>query len=87
METAKVMDYARSLLDAHGDKAEAEAAQKAAAHEARARRTRPRPGARSRRRSARCARRIRGERPSQKVARLLRLRGEVAGVLGRVPYL
>jgi hypothetical protein len=30
METAKVMAYARSLFDAHGDKAEAEAAQKAA---------------------------------------------------------
>ncbi|MCO8144819.1 hypothetical protein NHN26_06220 [Rhodovulum tesquicola] len=34
METAKVMEYARSLLAAHGDKAQAEAAQKAAAHEA-----------------------------------------------------
>ncbi|MGC9419701.1 hypothetical protein [Rhodovulum marinum] len=34
METAKVMEYARSLLNAHGDKAQAEAAQKAAAHEA-----------------------------------------------------
>lgn len=34
METAKVMEYARSLYEAHGDRAEAEAAQKAAAHEA-----------------------------------------------------
>ncbi|ANB33371.1 hypothetical protein JMM63_18485 [Rhodovulum sulfidophilum] len=33
METAKVMDYARSLLAARGDKAQAEAAQKAAALE------------------------------------------------------
>ena len=29
METAKIAEYARALLDAHGDKAEAEAAQKA----------------------------------------------------------
>lgn len=29
METAKVMEYARSLFTAHGDKAEAEAARKA----------------------------------------------------------
>ncbi|MEX5728092.1 hypothetical protein Ga0609869_001445 [Rhodovulum iodosum] len=34
METAKVMEYARALFDARGDKAEAEAAQKAAGHEA-----------------------------------------------------
>ena len=33
METAKVMEYARSLYDAHGEKAEAEAAQKAASLE------------------------------------------------------
>ena len=29
METVKIAEYARALLDAHGDKAEAEAAQKA----------------------------------------------------------
>ena len=29
MEVAKIAQYARSLYDAHGDKAEAEAAQKA----------------------------------------------------------
>jgi ATP-dependent helicase/DNAse subunit B len=29
METAKVAEYARSLYEAHGDKAEAEAAQRA----------------------------------------------------------
>lgn len=34
METAKIMEYARSLFEAHGDKAEAEAAQKASALEA-----------------------------------------------------
>lgn len=34
MELAKVMEYARSLFEAHGDKAEAEAAQKAAGLEA-----------------------------------------------------
>ncbi|ARE39970.1 hypothetical protein RGUI_1829 [Rhodovulum sp. P5] len=33
METAKVMEYARALYEAHGDKAEAEAAQKAVALE------------------------------------------------------
>ncbi|TCP61609.1 hypothetical protein EV663_10460 [Rhodovulum bhavnagarense] len=33
MESSKVMEYARALFDAHGDKAEAEAAQKAAALE------------------------------------------------------
>ncbi|MGB5214380.1 MAG: hypothetical protein WBN88_12150 [Anderseniella sp.] len=31
METVKIAEYARALLDAHGDKAEAEAAQKASA--------------------------------------------------------
>ncbi|MDU8944558.1 hypothetical protein [Ovoidimarina sediminis] len=31
METSQVMEYARSLYAAHGDKAEAEAAQKAQA--------------------------------------------------------
>lgn len=34
MEMAKVTEYARALFEAHGDKAEAEAAQKAATHEA-----------------------------------------------------
>ncbi|MBK1634255.1 hypothetical protein [Rhodovulum adriaticum] len=34
MEPSKVMDYARALFEAHGDKAEAEAAQKAATLEA-----------------------------------------------------
>lgn len=33
MEMAKITEYARALYDAHGDKAEAEAAQKARAHE------------------------------------------------------
>jgi len=31
MEAVKIAEYARALLDAHGDKAEAEAAQKASA--------------------------------------------------------
>lgn len=34
MNTFKVIDYARQLLAAHGDRAEAEAAQKAASSEA-----------------------------------------------------
>ena len=33
MEIAKITEYARALYDAHGDKAEAEAAQKAKQHE------------------------------------------------------
>lgn len=33
IDLVKITDYARSLLDAHGDKAEAEAAQRAAAAE------------------------------------------------------
>jgi len=33
MDVAKIQDYARQLLEAHGDKAIAEAAQKAAACE------------------------------------------------------
>lgn len=33
MDTSQVMEYARSLFAAHGDKAEAEAAQKAKAAE------------------------------------------------------
>ncbi|MDJ0857763.1 MAG: hypothetical protein QNJ03_01700 [Dinoroseobacter sp.] len=33
METAKITQYARALFEVHGDKAEAEAAQKAKAHE------------------------------------------------------
>lgn len=33
METSKVAEYARALFEAHGDKAEAEAAQKAKHHE------------------------------------------------------
>ena len=33
MEVAKIAQYARSLYNAHGDKAEAEAAQRAKAHE------------------------------------------------------
>ena len=33
METSKISEYARALYDAHGDKAEAEAAQKAKHHE------------------------------------------------------
>jgi len=33
MEMAKITQYARALYEAHGDKAEAEAAQKAKAHE------------------------------------------------------
>ncbi|NNJ66792.1 MAG: hypothetical protein HKP54_02015 [Boseongicola sp.] len=33
MEMAKITEYARALYDAHGDKAEAEAAQKAKHHE------------------------------------------------------
>lgn len=33
METQKIAQYARALYDAHGDKAEAEAAQKAKQHE------------------------------------------------------
>lgn len=33
MEMSKITEYARSLYDAHGDKAEAEAAQKAKQHE------------------------------------------------------
>ena len=33
MEIAKINEYARALYDAHGDKAEAEAAQKAKQHE------------------------------------------------------
>lgn len=31
MDTLKIVEHARALLDAHGDKAEAEAAQKASA--------------------------------------------------------
>ena len=33
MEIAKITEYARALYDAHGDKAEAEAAQKAKQHD------------------------------------------------------
>lgn len=33
MEIAKIAEYARALYDAHGDKAEAEAAQRAKKHE------------------------------------------------------
>ena len=33
MEIAKITEYARALYDAHGDNAEAEAAQKAKQHE------------------------------------------------------
>jgi hypothetical protein len=33
METSKVAEYARALYEAHGDKAEAEAAQRAKRHE------------------------------------------------------
>ena len=33
MEMAKITEYARALYEAHGDKAEAEAAQKARQHE------------------------------------------------------
>lgn len=33
MEMAKITEYARALYEAHGDKAEAEAAQKAKQHE------------------------------------------------------
>lgn len=33
MEVAKITEYARALYDAHGDKAEAEAAQKAKQYE------------------------------------------------------
>ena len=33
MEIAKIAEYARALYDAHGDKAEAEAAQRARKHE------------------------------------------------------
>jgi hypothetical protein len=33
MKTSEMMEYARALYDAHGDKAEAEAARKAAQHE------------------------------------------------------
>ena len=33
MEMAKIAEYAHSLYDAHGEKAEAEAAQKAKTHE------------------------------------------------------
>ena len=33
MDNAKIAEYARALYDAHGDKAEAEAAQKARKHE------------------------------------------------------
>jgi len=33
METAKITEYARALYNAHGDSAEAEAAQKARQHE------------------------------------------------------
>jgi len=33
MDTSKVAEYARALFDAHGDRAEAEAAQKAKHHE------------------------------------------------------
>ncbi len=34
MEISKITEYARALYEAHGDKAEAEAAQKAAQHDA-----------------------------------------------------
>ena len=33
MEASKITEYARALYEAHGDKAEAEAAQKAKKHE------------------------------------------------------
>ncbi len=39
METAEVMKHARALYDAHGDKAEFEAAQKAREHEDAGRKT------------------------------------------------
>lgn len=63
MDTKEIHDYARRFVGAHGDKAELEAAQKAAECERQATRVKPKTGAASRPRSRRCAVRTRADRP------------------------
>ena len=62
MDMVEIHDYARRLLDAHGDKAEWEAAQKAAKAINRVTGTRPATGVAFRPRSRRCAVRMRVDR-------------------------
>jgi hypothetical protein len=57
-ENSGALDYARRFVGAHGDKAELEAAQKAAECERQGQKPKPSTGAGFRRRSRRCAARI-----------------------------
>ena len=49
MQEIEIQDYARQLLEAHGDKAVAEAAQKRAPLNSKAKTKKPKPGGTSRR--------------------------------------